>query len=67
MEKAKDLIQEMQTTYENSSITNDVDSLKSDINNTLVTYLPGDLTVNQFEAIAVTIVHIITNPKEYLK
>lgn len=68
MEKAKQLIRDLQPQYEQitEQRPDDLENLKVEVNNILHMYLPSDITVGQMEALAETIHHIIINPKDYL-
>ena len=46
--------------------TVDVDRLKVEINTLLHRYLPGNITINESEALALGILDIVMRPKEYL-
>lgn len=69
MKKAKELIQEMDEQLKPVIELSDDErtDLKLKINDLLFTHLPSNITVSQMEALAFTIFHIITEPKEYLK
>jgi len=68
MEKAKQLIRDMQSSFEMDEELNpqDRDELKLKINDLLFVNLPSDISVGQMEALAFTIFDIIVNPKDYL-
>lgn len=68
MEKARQLIRDLQPQYEQVTepSSDDLENLKVEVNNLLHMYLPSDITVGQMEALAETIHNIIMNPKDYL-
>lgn len=68
MEKAKELIAELQADYEVIENLTDQkrEDLKIEVNTLLHTYLPSNITIGQMETLAVVIHHIIVNPTEYL-
>lgn len=67
MENAKQSVQESQSRMESTGQTMDVESLKIQINTMLHTWLPGDLTLTETEALAITIFDMVRNPSAYLK
>lgn len=75
MNKAKELVQELQEVYEgeNSEDLNEAferalnEDLKPDINNLLFQYLPEDLTISNAEILANVIYRMIRFPQEFLK
>jgi len=68
MEKAKELIKEMQANFEevHEMSNEERDDLKLKINDLLFVNLPSDISVGQMEVLAFTIFDIVVNPKTYL-
>lgn len=68
MEKARQMIQELQPEYEKVEDTNEdkYENLKIEVNNILHVYLPSNITVGQMESLAETIYHIVRFPGNFL-
>lgn len=68
MEKARQMIQELQPEYEKveNATEEEYSDLKIEVNNILHTYLPSNITVGQMEALAETIYQIVRFPENFL-